>query len=141
MNGDTTNPLSNDDALELFKRCRTAVEAGLSIDAEEATSEVFRIVSEWVESNPSADWELTVEAAECESRGDWDGAEAAYKKVLVLAGSDSTGLFMWSSGGHRPHARETRNSSQAHSCVLASPSCADSSPRCCWSRSSFPVAP
>lgn len=88
MDHDDNNPHSNPHLLELLQRGRIAIEAGLSIDAEETAEEIFDIIGERGQRNPPPDWELTVLASECESRGDWQGAERAYQKILELAQED-----------------------------------------------------
>src|SRR5690348_12674027 len=84
MNDDFDHRSTDGCSIELFQRCRTAIEAGLSIDAEEAIQEIFAKVHEWAESNPPPDWEFIVKAKECESIGNWHGAENAYKEILDL---------------------------------------------------------
>jgi tetratricopeptide (TPR) repeat protein len=74
----------NDEMLELLQRARHAVYAGLSTDAEEAIEEILSRAQQWAEQHPSPDWPYVVEAAECESRGDWNGTEAAYRQILEM---------------------------------------------------------
>jgi tetratricopeptide (TPR) repeat protein len=85
MDRDDDYPEIDPEMLNLLERCQAALDAGLSIDAEESIKDLFAAVSDWTDANPSPDWDLTVEAANCEARGDWNGAEAAYQKMLAIA--------------------------------------------------------
>jgi tetratricopeptide (TPR) repeat protein len=75
----------DDEMLELCQRARRAVDAGLSTDAQEAIEEILSRAQQSAEEHPSPEWPYIVEAAECESRGDWSGAEAAYQQILTMA--------------------------------------------------------
>jgi tetratricopeptide (TPR) repeat protein len=85
MDHDADQSLDQDAMLELLQRARRAIDAGLTSDAEEATGELFSKVEQWAAENPSADWADRTEAAQCEMLGDWNGAEAAYQRILELA--------------------------------------------------------
>ena len=87
MDHDPHNLPSDAHLLELLQRSRDAVEAGLSIDVEETIGEIFAMVHDKMALDASPDWQLAVEANECELCGNWTGAEIAYQRILDLAGS------------------------------------------------------
>ncbi len=61
-----------------------AVEAGKSEAAQGAAMEALVLAAEEAERHPTPSLVLKQEAAECESKRDWAGAEAGYRKVLAL---------------------------------------------------------
>ena len=68
-----------------------AVEAGHTEQAEAAALHAMTLAAGEAERNPTPSLQLKREAAECENRRDWVGAEAAYRKVLPL--EEATGNF------------------------------------------------
>jgi len=68
-------------ALEAFQQ---GVSANNSEQVEAAALNALAAAAEEAEKNPTPELELKQEAAECEAHGDWAGAEACYRKVLVL---------------------------------------------------------
>lgn len=74
---------------ERAERCATAMAQRRFEDAEAAVLDLFAAASEACEQNPSPDWPLIVQAAQCEERGDWQGAEHAYRQILALPDSDA----------------------------------------------------
>lgn len=71
--------------LELLKRNRDQVNAGLFTDADETVQQIFDLVERQAAENPSANWHLTLEVVEHESNRDWPRVEATYQKILALA--------------------------------------------------------
>ncbi len=61
-----------------------AIEAGNVQAAEGAAIQALMLAGAEALRNPTPALQLKQEAGECESRRDWAGAEAAYRKVLVL---------------------------------------------------------
>jgi len=74
---------------ERIEKCATAVAQRRFEDADTAAIDLFAAATEADEQNASPDWRLTVEAAQCEERGDWQGAERAYRQILALPDSDA----------------------------------------------------
>jgi hypothetical protein len=68
-----------------------ATEAGKPEEAMGAAMEAFIMAAEEAARNPTPSLLAKQEAAECESRCDWAGAEAVYRKVLPL--EEATGNF------------------------------------------------
>lgn len=65
-------------------------------EAEGALDDIFALAEAFADENPSEDLKLMQEAGECEERGDWEGAEAAYRALLDLPNVDPLGI-------HRAH--------------------------------------
>ena len=61
-----------------------AASAGQHDAAQAAALEALAMAAEEAERNPTPDLLLGMEADQCEEAGDWDGAEAARRKVLAL---------------------------------------------------------
>ncbi len=66
-----------------------SAEAGNSEQMEASALEMLATAAEDAERNPTPQLTLKMEAGDCEHRGDWQGAEACYRKVLAL--EESTG--------------------------------------------------
>ncbi len=64
-----------------------ATESGNPEEAQQAAVQALMLASEEAVRNPTPNLLLKGEAEECESRRDWTGAEAAYRKLLALEGS------------------------------------------------------
>lgn len=54
-------------------------------DAENAMLEILELAAEWADNDHSPEIRLKEEATHCENRGDWEGAEAAYRRMVALA--------------------------------------------------------
>jgi tetratricopeptide (TPR) repeat protein len=68
-----------------------AAEAGNAEKAQRVAMEALIMAAEEATRNPTPSLLLKQEAADCETKGDWAGAEEAYRKVLAL--EESTGNF------------------------------------------------
>ena len=68
----------------LLKAYGAATEAGKTEEATQAAMAAFMMAAEEAIRNPTEDLKLGEAARECEERGDWAGAEAAYRKRLTL---------------------------------------------------------
>ncbi len=66
-----------------------SAEAGNNEQMEASALAIFAAAAEDAEKNPTPQLTLKMEAGGCEGRGDWQGAEACYRKVLAL--EESTG--------------------------------------------------
>jgi len=62
-------------------------------DADKAAAEVFAIVAQQFEEEPTPDLLLSTQAVECEEAADWDGAEAAYHEILALSSDDAAAEY------------------------------------------------
>ena len=76
---DVPNPINK--ALEV---CQKAMAGNNFEQAEAAAVDLLNRAAEWAEQHPTPESELTNKAWECEARGDWAGAEAAYRDRLAL---------------------------------------------------------
>ncbi len=65
-----------------LKKMRRAFNKSQYEKIDSLVEDVFATAIEWVEENPPDDWHLTVKASQCEDSADWDGAEAAYRRIL-----------------------------------------------------------
>lgn len=65
-------------------------------EAEGAIDDIFALAEAFADENPSEDLKLMLQASDCEERGDWVGAEAAYRALLDLPNVDPLGI-------HRAH--------------------------------------
>ena len=72
-----------------LKAYQQSAEAGNSGQMKASALEMFAAAAEEAEKNPTPQLTLKLEAGNCERRGDWQGAEACYRKVLAL--EESTG--------------------------------------------------
>ena len=76
---DVPNPINK--ALEV---CQKAMAGNNFEQAEAAAVDLLNRAAEWAEQHPTPESALTSRAWECEARGDWAGAEAAYRERLAL---------------------------------------------------------
>src|SRR5262249_590818 len=79
--------------MNLAERNRRAIEARDFAEAEASVQELFALVEKQAANNPSPNWNLTVQACECESNGDWQGAEAAYQAILNRSGDEAASSY------------------------------------------------
>jgi tetratricopeptide (TPR) repeat protein len=64
--------------------CQKAMAGNNFEQAEAAAVDLLNRAAEWREQHPTPESALTERAWECEARGDWAGAEAAYRDRLAL---------------------------------------------------------
>lgn len=86
MSSSQDEPLPEEKFDVLARRYQEAIDAGDFDDATAAVGEIGELAEAWCREHPSPDMELMRRANECEERGDWTGAEAAYQKMLELPG-------------------------------------------------------
>lgn len=111
--------LDEEKMLELFQQYQGALEAGLSIDAEDSIQQICDMAVQWCENEQPPGWDSFVEAMRCELCGDWQGAEAAYQKNLAEASDSPIDRY----SAHRDLARFyglwNDEAKQLHHCRLA----------------------
>jgi tetratricopeptide (TPR) repeat protein len=61
-----------------------ALEAGKTEEAQGAAMQALALAAEEAQCHPTPTMTLQAEAADCERKRDWAGAEAAYRKVVLL---------------------------------------------------------
>jgi tetratricopeptide (TPR) repeat protein len=69
---------------QVIKSFAEASEAGQTDQATQAALTALMMAAAEAERNPTPDLKMAQEAQECESAGDWAGAEAAYRQRLAL---------------------------------------------------------
>ena len=78
-------PAPDDAFIRAITAYSAAAEQGNAEQLESAALEVFTLAVQRAEKNPSPDLALTKEAAACEERGDWPGAESRYRQLVAMA--------------------------------------------------------
>jgi tetratricopeptide (TPR) repeat protein len=83
-NGGMKSPENMEKFQKIIENYSKAVEADNPEDAQAAAMEALMFAAAEAEANPSPHLIQMEEAANCEAKGDWAGAEAAHKRVIEM---------------------------------------------------------
>ena len=95
---DSGNDDPDREFVELMKRHQEAIQEGRMDEADALTQDLFAIAASKVNENPRPEWAFEEEARNYEAAGDWQAAEAAYRKALELA--DKADEAAWQCKAH-----------------------------------------
>jgi tetratricopeptide (TPR) repeat protein len=85
MEPDKPEQPPDEDFVRAINAYRTGMAQGNVEQVESAALEALTLACEWAEKNPSPELTLINQAAACEDRGDWSGAESRYRQLLEMA--------------------------------------------------------
>jgi tetratricopeptide (TPR) repeat protein len=78
---------------KLLEQFQEAVVTGRFSEADQTLQNVLEGVEDWCDEDQSPSLALTNVGSECEARGDWRGAELAYRQVLTLTDLEPMSKF------------------------------------------------